>query len=98
MFLFLRLYYIVLLGNLGWSDQIYLSKKIFKKCSLIVVTVRSIMITSCFIYLSEILSKLQMFKVTNSMTFSDGLLIICHFAYKPYTFNLFLFPPGIITN
>ena len=30
---------------------------------------------SCFMYLSEILSKLQMFKVTNVMTFSDGLLI-----------------------
>ena len=31
---------------------------------------------SCFMYLSEILSKLQMFKVTNVMTFSDGLLIM----------------------
>ena len=30
---------------------------------------------SCFMYLCEILSKLQMFKVTNFMTFSDGLLI-----------------------
>ena len=46
---------------------------------------------SCFIYLSEILSKLQMFKVTNFMTFSDGL---CNFVYKPHTFNFFLFSPG----
>ena len=30
---------------------------------------------SCFMYLCEILSKLQMFKVTNFMTFSDGLQI-----------------------
>ena len=39
-------------------------------------------------YLSEILSKLQMFTVNNFMTFSDGLLLICNFAYKLYTFNL----------
>ena len=31
---------------------------------------------SCFMYLSEILSKLRMCKVINVMTFSDGLLII----------------------
>ena len=36
---------------------------------------------SCFMHLSEILSKLQLFKVTNFMTFSDGL---CNFAYKPH--------------
>jgi hypothetical protein len=30
---------------------------------------------SCFMYLSEILSKLQTCEVTNLMTFSDGLLI-----------------------
>ena len=41
---------------------------------------------SCFMYLCEILSKLQMFKVTNFTTFSDGLLM-CNFAYKPHTFN-----------
>ena len=51
---------------------------------------------SCFIYLSEILSKLQMFKVTHCMMFSDGLLILCNFTYKPHTFNLFLFPPDHI--
>ena len=50
---------------------------------------------SFFMYLSEILSKLQMLKVTNFMTFSDGLLIQCkcNFAYKPHTFNL-LFSSG----
>ena len=42
-------------------------------------------------YLSEILSKLQMFTVNNFMTFSDGLLLICNFAYKLYTFNLIFF-------
>ena len=49
---------------------------------------------SCFMYLSEILSKLQMFKVTNVMKFSDGLLIpggICNLAYKSHTFNFFIF-------
>ena len=41
----------------------------------------------CFMYLSEILSKLQMFKVTNFMTFSDGLHVnLCNVAYKPHTF------------
>ena len=30
---------------------------------------------SCFMYLSEILSKLHMFKVTHFMTFSDSLLM-----------------------
>ena len=30
---------------------------------------------SCFMYLCEILSKLQVLKVTDFMTFSDGLLI-----------------------
>ena len=39
---------------------------------------------SCFMYLSEILRKLQLFKVTNFMKFSDGLLIICNFAYKSH--------------
>ena len=44
-------------------------------CSLIIVTIRSIM-GSCFMYLSEILSKLQMCKVTSFMKFSDSLLIL----------------------
>ena len=35
---------------------------------------------SCFMYLCEILSKLQMFKVTHFMTFSDGC-VMCNFAY-----------------
>ena len=36
---------------------------------------------SCFVYLSEILSKLHMCKVTNFVTFYDGLLKIkCNFA------------------
>ena len=39
---------------------------------------------SCFKFLNEMLSKLQMFiKVTNFMTFSDGLLLLCKFTYKP---------------
>ena len=49
---------------------------------------------SCFMYLCEILSKLQVFKVRDFMTFSDGLLIMCNFAYKPHTFIFFLFSPG----
>ena len=54
---------------------------------------------SCFMYLCELLSKLQMFKVTNFMTFSDAVrLLMCHFAYKPDTFNFFYFPLVIITN
>ena len=39
---------------------------------------------SCFMYLSEILSKLQTCEVTNFMTFSDGLLIYDFFVYKPH--------------
>ena len=41
-------------------------------------------------YLSKMLSKLQMFKVTNFMTFSDGmlLLLLYNFAYKLHTFYL----------
>ena len=46
---------------------------------------------SCFMYLSEILSKLKMFKVTNFMKFSDGWLIS---VMLPHTFNCFLFSPG----
>ena len=52
----------------------------------------------CFMYLCEILSKLQVFKVRDFMTFSDGLLIMCNFAYKPHTFIFFYFPLVIITN
>ena len=46
---------------------------------------------SCFMYLCEILSKLQMFKVTHFMTFSDGLLI-CVILLINHTH--FLFSPG----
>ena len=44
-------------------------------------------------YLSKILSKLQMFKDTNFMTFSDGLLLLLlyNFAYKLHTFNFYNF-------
>ena len=52
---------------------------------------------SCFMYLSEILSTLQTSKVTNLMTFSDDLLILCNFTYK-HPFNLLLFYQIIITN
>ena len=52
---------------------------------------------SCFMYLCEILSKLQMFKVTNVMTFSDGLLI-CVILLINYTRHFFYFPLVIITN
>ena len=53
---------------------------------------------SCFMYLCEILSKLQMFKVTNFMTFSDGLLI-CVILLIHYTHLIFFyFPLVIITN
>ena len=45
---------------------------------------------SCFMYLCEILSKLQMFKVTNFMTFSDGLLI----CVILHTHFFLLFSPG----
>ena len=45
---------------------------------------------SCFMYLSEILSKLQMCKITNFMMFSDGLLICVLFAYKPHKY--FFYP------
>ena len=83
----------------GWSDQIFLTKqKINKKCSLIVVTYYKKYNGSCFMYLCEILSKLQVFKVRDFMTFSDGLLIMCNFAYKPHTFIFFYFPLVIITN
>ena len=51
---------------------------------------------SCFMYLCEILSKLQMFKVTNFMTFSDGLLI-CVILLINHT-HLIFFPMVIITN
>ena len=63
--------------QLGWSDQIFLSnKKIIFCSSLKVVTITHKKYhASCFMYLSEILSKLQTCEVTNFMTFSDGLLI-----------------------
>ena len=74
----------------GWSaDQIFLTKQkmfpdssYYKKYN-----------GSCFMYLCEILSKLQVFKVRDFMTFSDGLLIMCNFAYKPHIY-FFLFSPG----
>ena len=49
---------------------------------------------SCFMYLSEILSKLQMFKVTNFVTFSYGLLIyVVLLMNQAHTFNFFSFSP-----
>ena len=53
---------------------------------------------SCFMYLSQILSKLHMFKVTNFMTFSDGLLaatgygryVPSHICPRRYVLNLLL--------
>jgi len=53
-------------------------------CSLTVVTISCRKYYgSCFIYLSDILSRLQMCKVTNFVTFSVVLLInIYNFAYK----------------
>ena len=52
---------------------------------------------SCFMYLCEILSKLQVFKVTDFMTFSDGLLI-CVILLINHTHFFFYFPLVIITN
>ena len=63
---------------IGWSDQTpkcSLEKNI-TKCSLIVVTIRSINV-SCFMCLSEILSKLQTFKVTDFMKFSSDAVTVC---------------------
>ena len=82
----------------GWSDQIFLSKKKIKK-KFPESSYYKKYNGSCFMYLCEILSKLQMFiKVTNFMKFSDGLLGMCNFAYKPQTLNCFYFPLVIITN
>ena len=60
---------------IGWSDKKILLKK--QNYTKFVVTIRYYKKYngSCFMYLSQILSKLQMFDVTNFMTFSDGLLI-----------------------
>ena len=53
---------------------------------------------SCFMYLSEILSKLQTCEVTNLMTFSDGLLIY-DFFYINHTYcNFSYFSLIIFTN
>ena len=72
--------------QIGWSDQIFLSKNLnssrYKKYN-----------GSCFMYLSEILSKLQMFNVTHFMTFSDGLLIRVILLIN-HTHLIFLFSPG----
>ena len=46
---------------------------------------------SCFMYLSEILGKLQMSKFTNFVTFSDGLLIYV-ILHINYTFIFYIFP------
>ena len=79
------------LSSEGWSDQIFPSKKIFviifpdsshyNKCN-----------GSCFKYVNERLSKLHMFKVTNFMTCSVGLLIYVILLIN-HT-HLFLFSPG----
>ena len=53
---------------------------------------------SCFMYLCEILSKLQMFKVTNVITFSDGLLICVILLINNTHLIFFYFPLVIITN
>ena len=53
---------------------------------------------SCFMYLCEILSKLQMFKVTHFMTFSDGLLICVILLINHTHYIFFYFPLVIITN
>ena len=53
---------------------------------------------SCFIYLSEILSKLHMFKVTNFMTFSDGLLIYVILHINHTHLICFYFPLVISAN
>ena len=76
----------------GWSDQIFLSKQKIKKIFPDSSYYKKYN-GSCFMYLCEILSKLQMFKVTNFMTFSDGLLI-CVILLINHTFNFFLFSPG----
>ena len=52
---------------------------------------------SCFMYLCEILSKLRMFKVTNFMTFSDGLLICVILLINHTHLIFFYFPLVIIT-
>ena len=44
---------------------------------------------SCFMYLSEILNKLQMFKLTNFMTFSDGLQIYALLLINHTHINVF---------
>ena len=62
---------IQLFHAVGWSNQIYLSEKKNIKFPDSSYYKNG----SCFVYLCELLSKLQMFKVTNFMTFSDGLLI-----------------------
>ena len=48
---------------------------------------------SCFMYLSGILSKLQMCKVTNVMTFSDGVLIIYVVLLINHTHYIFFILP-----
>ena len=48
---------------------------------------------SCFMYLCEILRKLQMFKVTNFMTFSDDLLICVILLINHTHLIFFLFSP-----
>ena len=53
---------------------------------------------SCFMYLCEILSKLQMFKVTNVMKFFDGLLICVILLINHTYLTFFYFPLVIITN
>ena len=53
---------------------------------------------SCFMYLSEILSKLKMFKVTNFMKFSDGWLISVILLINHIHLIVFYFPLVIITN
>ena len=56
-------------------------------------------VVSWYMYLSEILSKLQMFKVTHFiMTFSDGLLIYVILLINHTYLIIFYFPLVIITN
>ena len=53
---------------------------------------------SCFMSLCEIFSKLQLFKVTNFMTFSDGLLICVILLINHTHLIFFNFPLVITTN
>ena len=50
-------------GASNWSD-LPTDSSHYKECN-----------SSCFMYLSEIVSKLQMCKITNIMAFSDSLLV-----------------------